>query len=85
MDKDKEFLDNEAVKVNEDEEKYVDEAISLKEDLVDEELRDICTRELRIKFISELFKEREDWQKSIFKLKVSLYVPLTFVGRNSRC
>lgn len=43
--------------------------ISTREDLTDEEQKDITIRELKIKFMARQFKEREDWKKGLFKLK----------------
>lgn len=69
MESDKDFLEIEQPKIQEDEERYIDETLQLKEDLMEEEQRELYIRSLRLKHMASLFKEREEWKKSLFKLK----------------
>ena len=69
MDRDRDYLENEGGKIQEEEDKFVDEAISIREDILDEEQRDILNREQRVKYTGELFRDKEEWKKGLFKLK----------------
>lgn len=66
---DKEFLDNESAKLLEEEERHVEELVSMKEDVVDDEIKDIYARDIRLHFIARLFKEREDWKRNLLELR----------------
>lgn len=69
MDKDKEFLDNEATKLMEEEDKYVDETLAQREDLDSEELKELYSKEIRAKYIANLFNEREEWKNNLMALR----------------
>lgn len=66
---DKEFLDNEQAKQLDEEEKHVEETISLRDDLDTEELKELHSKEIRIHFIAKLFKENEQWRHSLLGLR----------------
>lgn len=66
---DKEFMDTENVHLIEEEERHVDDMISTREDIADEEMKDIYSRDIRIHFIARLFKEKEEWKNNLFSLK----------------
>ena len=53
----------------EEEEKYVDEILNSRDDIFDDEIKDIIGREIRINFIARLFKDRDDWKKNLMELK----------------
>lgn len=67
---DKEFLDNEAQKLMDEEEKHIEDAVSAREDLIpgDEELKDLFLKQARIQFIARLFRDREDWKRNFYAL-----------------
>jgi len=66
---DREFLDTESAKYLEEEEKHVEESISGRDDLDTEELKELHSKETRIRFIARLFKERDEWKTSLMGLK----------------
>lgn len=66
---DKEYMDNEHLKLLEEEDRTIEDVISMREDIVDDEIKDIYMRDTRIHFIAKMFKEKEEWTKSLFKLK----------------
>jgi hypothetical protein len=69
MEMDKEFLDTESAKLLEEEEKHIDEVLSMREETLDEEIKDIISRDIRIHFIARLFKEKEEWKRNLFELR----------------
>ena len=69
MDIDKEFLDNEALKLMEEEDKHIEEQLSMREEPMDEELKDLYQKQARIQFVARLFKEREEWRRNLMNLK----------------
>lgn len=69
MELDKEFLDTESQKLLEEEEKHVDEILNAREDIFDDEFKEIIQREIRINFIARLFKDRDDWKRNLFELR----------------
>lgn len=69
MEIDKEFLDNESQKLFDEEERHIEEWISMREEQMDEELKDIYQKAARINFIARLFKEREEWKRNLMRLK----------------
>ena len=68
MEIDKEFLDNEAQKLFDEEERYLEEYLNLREEPMDDELRDIYGKAARVNFIARLFKERDDWKNNLMRL-----------------
>lgn len=68
MEMDKEFLDNELSKQLEEEERHVEDMINARDDIFDDEMKDIISREVRLVFIARLFKDREDWNKNLMEL-----------------
>lgn len=69
MELDKEFLDNEAQKLMDEEEKHIDEIINARDEPMDEELRDLYMRQARLTFIGRLYKDRDDWRDNLLKLR----------------
>eukprot|EP00347_Sterkiella_histriomuscorum_P009020 403342835 len=69
MELDKEFLDNEAQKLMDEEEKHIDEIINAREEQMDDELRDLYMRQARLTFIGRLYKDRDDWRNNLMTLK----------------
>ena len=69
MELDKEFLDTEAQKILDEEERNVEEIISSRDDPMDDEQRDLVMRQIRLSFIGRLFKEREDWNHNLMVLR----------------
>jgi hypothetical protein len=53
----------------EEEEKHVDEIINARDDIFDDEIKDIIMREVRLVFIARLYKDREDWKRNLMELK----------------
>jgi hypothetical protein len=53
----------------EEEEKHVDEIINSRDDIFDDEIKDIIMREVRLVFIARLYKDREDWKRNLMELK----------------
>ena len=53
----------------EEEERHVEEIINARDDVYDEEIKDIISREIRLHFIARLFKDREDWKKNLLELR----------------
>jgi hypothetical protein len=66
---DKEFSDNESAKIMEEEDKYVEEIVSGRDDLDSEEIKELISKDIRIRYISRLFKEKEDWRNNLLQLK----------------
>lgn len=70
IDIDREFLDNDSIKYLEEEDKHVEETIGLREDLDnDAELKELHSKETRIRFIARQFKDKEEWKKSLLGLR----------------
>ena len=69
MEIDKEFLDNEAQKLMDEEEKHIDEMINSRDEAMDDELRDLYMRQARLTFVGRLFKDREDWRANLMRLR----------------
>ena len=69
MEIDKEFLDTEAQRIMDEEEKYIEEILNSREDPIDDEQRDLILRQSRLHFIGRLFKEREEWSRNLLNLK----------------
>lgn len=69
MDKDKEFNDNEAQKLMDEEEKYIEDIINTREEPLEEELKELHMNQARLNFIANLFKEREEWKNNLMELK----------------
>ena len=69
MELDKEFLDNEAQKLLDEEEKHIDEIINARDEPMDDELRDMYMRQARLTFIGRLYKDRDDWRENLMRLK----------------
>ena len=67
---DKEFLDNESAKLLEEEDKHVEELIGgMRDDIESDELKELYSKEMRVRFIARLYSEREEWKLNLFKLK----------------
>ena len=49
---DKEFNDNEAPKMTDEEEKYVEESIGAREDIADDETKELEIKKYRLKFMA---------------------------------
>jgi len=62
MELDKDFLDADMQKLLDEEERYVEEIINSREDLFDDEIKDIIARDIRINFIGRMFKDKEEWR-----------------------
>jgi len=69
MELDKEFMDSDAQRMFDEEERYVDEYINSRDDIFDDEMKELIMREIRLSFIGRLFKDRDDWKKNLFELK----------------
>lgn len=69
MELDKEFFDTELQRLLEEEEKYVEEIVNARDDIFDDEIKDIIMREVRLVFIARLYKDREDWKRNLMELK----------------
>lgn len=72
MEIDKEFLDNEAQKLLDEEEKHIEELHSAMREgdaVVDDELKELQTKQARLHFIAKLYGEREDWKKNLYHIK----------------
>ena len=69
MELDKEFLDNDAQRLLEEEERHVDDILSARDDVYDDEIKEIVQREIRLHFIGRLFKDREEWKRNLMELK----------------
>lgn len=53
-----------------EEEKHIDEYINMRDEPMDEELKELYQKSARIHFIARLFKEREDWKRNLMTLKL---------------
>ena len=65
MEIDKEFLDNEQTRHFEEEDRHVEEALGGRDDIDTDEIKELYSKDARIRFIAKLFKENEDWKKKL--------------------
>ena len=54
----------------EEEERHVEEILNARDDIFDDEIKEIIQKEIRINFIARLFKDREDWKKNLLELRM---------------
>lgn len=47
----------------------MEEQLNSRDDIFDDEMKDIIGREVRLIFVARLFKEREDWKRNLMELK----------------
>jgi hypothetical protein len=52
-----------------EEERHIEDALNNKDDLPDEEYKDIFLRSVRLNFIGRLFHDREDWKRNMNHLR----------------
>lgn len=71
MNLDKEAQEQEVSKLQDEEDKYIEEAFAnyREGELPDDELKELETREARLNYIIKQYKEREDWKKALFDIK----------------
>mmetsp|Transcript_5218 Transcript_5218/g.3940 ORF Transcript_5218/g.3940 Transcript_5218/m.3940 type:complete len:112 (+) Transcript_5218:982-1317(+) len=69
MELDKEFLDAESQKLLDEEERHIEDMINQREDIFDDEFKDIVVRALRVEFIGRLFSHKEEWRSGLYELK----------------
>ena len=71
IEEDKDFIENEASKLNDEEEKFIEEFLTTyrEGEIIDEELKDIETKEARLKFTIKQYKERDEWKANLFDIK----------------
>jgi hypothetical protein len=43
--------------------------LSARDDIYDDEFREIVMKDIRINFIARLFKDRDDWNRNLMELK----------------
>jgi hypothetical protein len=65
LDGDKDFQENEASKANDEEEKYVEEQIQAREDIADDDTKELETKKTRLAYMSQQLAENEKWRKMI--------------------
>ena len=69
MEIDKEFLDTEASKLIEEEDKNIEEALTQRQEPFDDELKDLYQKQARLAFVGRQFRDRADWRRNIDHIK----------------
>ena len=67
MDSDKEYLDNEASKANDEEEKYVEEQIAIREDIPDDDTKELESKKTRLAYMGQQLAENEKWKAALME------------------
>ena len=67
LEQDKEYLDNEAMKVADEEDKYVEEQILARDDITDEDKKDLESKKTRLIFQAQKISEGEKWKKMLIE------------------
>jgi len=62
MHQDKEFIENEAGRFNEEEEKHIEDTIALREDIADDETKELEGKKIRLKYIGDLITDNDYWK-----------------------
>jgi hypothetical protein len=75
LEHEREFLEaGENIKLQEEEDRYVDDEISKRENkddsqpFADDDQKELFVKGLRIQFLARLFKDKEDWKKGLLSL-----------------